>query len=300
MMTLRMRDVENWRNFLEGLDLGMISVREIFMAAKGMMENKNRIVHNVPLQGERGEDVTDVRKKGKMFLRTYADIGRKERTKEEKKWQKTKKREYMKMMQEKIQREKAKNGGEVTMIEKGLMEYSITLLKKKKMAGIDNVDADQVVEEMSPILEKVMEMIMKTGETPEKLKWNLILPIPKPGRAWDTPAGYRPINVLTSLAKVMDKVLAIELGAVTGVNMGQFAYQPGVSAENMMMEIREEMEEMRLRGNVGCLLVCDFSRAFERVNWWLLGLKLLKEFEVRAGLARAVMGFIKDRMNAVE
>merc|ERR1712066_1016613 len=86
MQTLRMRDVEKWRNFLEGLDLGMISVREMFMVAKGMMENKNRIVHNVPLQGKEGEDVTDVGKKGKMFLRTYADIGRKERTGEEKKW----------------------------------------------------------------------------------------------------------------------------------------------------------------------------------------------------------------------
>ena len=141
---------------------------------------------------------------------------------------------------------------------------------------------------------------MKTEETAGKLKWNPILPIPKPGRARGAPAGYRPINVLTSLAKVMDKVLAIELGAVTGVNMGQFAYQPGVSAENMMMEIREEMEEMRLRGNVGCLLVCDFSRAFKRINWWPMNLKLLKDCKVRAALGRAVMGFIKNRMKAVE
>ena len=99
MKISRMRDVENWRNFLEGLDLGMISVREMFMVAKGMMENKNRIMHTVPLQGKDGEDVTDVGKKGKMFLRAYADIGRKERTGEEKIWHKTKKREYMKMMQ---------------------------------------------------------------------------------------------------------------------------------------------------------------------------------------------------------
>ena len=70
--------------------------------------------------------------------------------------------------------------------------------------------------------------------------------------------------MLTSLAKAVGKVLAIELGAVAGVNTWQFAYQPGVSAENMIMEIREEIEEMRLRGKVGCLVVRDFSRAFGR------------------------------------
>merc|ERR1711964_445435 len=133
------------------------------------------------------------------------------------------------------------------------------------MSGIDNIDAEQVVEEVGAVIEKALEMVVKTVGTPRNVKWSLILPIPKPGRVRDTSEGYRPINVLSSLAKVVDKVLTIELGAVTGVNMGQFAYQPGVSAENMLMEIREEIEEMRQRGRVGCPLVCDFSRAFERV-----------------------------------
>ena len=93
MKTLRMRDAENWRNFLEKLDLGKVSVREMFMVAKGMIVNKNRIVHNVPLQGREGEDVSDVEKKGMMFLRAYADIGRKDRTEEEKQRLKQKKRD---------------------------------------------------------------------------------------------------------------------------------------------------------------------------------------------------------------
>ena len=150
-----------------------------------------------------------------MFLRAYADIGRKERTEEENKWQKMRKREYMKTLKETIQGEKERNEGEVAMIEKGMVGWSIMALKKNKMQGKDNIDTEQVVEEVSAVIEKVLEMVVKTGETSRNLKWNLILPIPEPGRVWDTPEGYRSINVLTSVAKVVDKVLAIELGAST-------------------------------------------------------------------------------------
>ena len=105
------------------------------------------------------------------------------------------------------------------------------------MAGVDNLDAEQIVEEAVPALEEIVRGIVETGEVPGVLKGNLIIPIQKEGRAWDRTEGYRPINVLTSAAKVVDKALAMELGGVVGVDGAQFAYQPGLSGENMVMEI---------------------------------------------------------------
>ena len=82
------------------------------------------------------------------------------------------------------------------------------------------------------------------------MKQNLIAPIPKPGRAQCAPRGYGPVNVLTSLAKVVAEAQVAKLGGA-GVDLGQFAHKPGVTAENVLIEMREEVESVKMRGYSG-------------------------------------------------
>ena len=89
----------------------------------------------MPLVGERGEEVFDVEKKGRMFLKAYAEVGKKERTREEKKGQRRIKREYHREVREQLEKERRGNGGEICHLGKGAVGLAVAKQKKGKWQG---------------------------------------------------------------------------------------------------------------------------------------------------------------------
>jgi hypothetical protein len=87
------------------------------------------------------------------------------------------------------------------------IEKTIRALKTKNVYGFDEISNKTIKLSCSYItspLTHICNEILKTGIFPDRLKYAIVRPIYKKGNKQD-PANYRPISLLTSFAKIIEK-----------------------------------------------------------------------------------------------
>lgn len=120
----------------------------------------------------------------------------------------------------------------------------------------------------------IFNACMRLSHVPAKWKHAIVCMIPKEGKDWKTVKGYRPISLLNSLAKIMERLVARrvtgELRARRILPECQSAFLSKHSVEDHPFRLAELASTGLLNGEDTIVVCLDVEGAFDRV--WHQGL----------------------------
>ena len=88
---------------------------------------------------------------------------------------------------------------------------------------------------------------------------------------------YRPIALATIVSKILESVLLIKWGEYLTSCDNQFGFKSSHSTDLCIYTLKEYIEHYKNRGTTVFVTFLDASKAFDRLNYWLLFDKLVKK-----------------------
>ena len=156
------------------------------------------------------------------------------------------------------------------------------------------------------ILTKLINILMKLGYIPSKLKKRWIHAIVKPGKTGNIPKHLRPISLTSYIGKLLEKIIQYRLVTylvqLELIDPSQFAYLPGRSTTDCIIflldRIQRNLKNTRnARSNV---IFFDFSSAFDTVQHHILFWKLEHEYFIKGPILRIIKSLLTDRYTSVK
>jgi Reverse transcriptase (RNA-dependent DNA polymerase). len=128
-----------------------------------------------------------------------------------------------------------------------------------------------------PVILHIFNVSIQTSIFPETWKLALIRPIPKvknPSSATD----YRPISLLSSLSKVLERLIHQQIMSHLNrhnlLNTLQSGFRTGHSTCSALLKVSDDIQAAMDSGMATTLVLFDFSKAFDLVSHRILLLKL--------------------------
>lgn len=177
----------------------------------------------------------------------------------------------------------------------------IAKLSPHKAPGVDGIQ-NRLLRNLSRkgvvLLVKITNACLIYGYFPAAWKTAVIAPIVKAGKSKNDPQAYRPISLLSTMAKVVEKVVHARVASFTDSNdiliPEQFGYRSGVSTSHQVARIACEAICGFNTGTVTAMVLLDLQRAFDRV--WIDGLlyKLIK-YGYPGYLVQIISSYLRGR-----
>ncbi|CAG4965395.1 unnamed protein product [Colias eurytheme] len=168
-------------------------------------------------------------------------------------------------------------------------------LHNKKSPGIDgirNVDVKYISENLTVAIVNLINISVQTGKYPDKLKVGCIRPIFKKG-THDDPVNYRPITLLSSIDKIVEKVISDQIHKFYNdnniISTNQYGFQSGKSTNALLSDFTDTVNLNLNEKKHILVLFIDFSRAFETLDHE----KLIYRLE-DSGLAGTLLAWCKS------
>ena len=154
---------------------------------------------------------------------------------------------------------------------------------------------------ISPILSHVISASLSQGIFPEELKVAKVIPLHKGGSRSEA-SNYRPISLLSCFSKIYEKVVQTRLVSHLKTNnilyASQYGFRAGHSCEHALLEAQHCILKSMERKQVTALLLLDFSRAFDMVDFDIL-LEKLEHYGVRGIGQNWFSSYLKGRSQYV-
>ena len=156
----------------------------------------------------------------------------------------------------------------------------INNLSQSKASGIDNIGTNFVklgAQELKDPITHLINCSIDGGTFPELYKTHNIAPIYKGSNMLD-PSGYRPIALLCSISKILEKVVCeqftdyLENNKLISTN--HHAYRKGLSTTTAIAQLEDIWHSCHHINQAAVALLVDSSAAFDCVSWDLLIEKL--------------------------
>jgi len=156
-------------------------------------------------------------------------------------------------------------------------------LKKKKAAGIDEIQAElwkESGESMRNELFKLIKEIFVSGELPLDFTKCKIIPIPKKATA-NKCDQYRTISLLTHVSKILTIIMSrrMEYKIEAILSEDQFGFRKNMGTREAILALRIIIEKRIRKDKPTYIAFVDIEKAFDNVNWAIM-FKILK----RAGI----------------
>ena len=150
-----------------------------------------------------------------------------------------------------------------------------------KSAGPDGICAEYLKfsnDKISILLALCFAVCLSHGYLPTALIETTIVPIVKnkSGNLSDS-NNYRPIALATIVSKILESVILIKCGEYLTSSDNQFGFKSCHSTDLCIYALKEFIEYYKNRGTTVYVTFLDASKAFDRLNYWLLFDKLLKK-----------------------
>ena len=192
-----------------------------------------------------------------------------------------------------------------------LFSPSLRLLSRKKQTfkGLSNSTAQDIFGMDSCLIKRnytvlaspvtqLVNRCKKADTFPSSLKTAIITPIFKGGDQTEL-GNYRPVSILPTLSKVVEKVIAKQL--INHLNYGhhlldpmQFGFRPKHSTLSALCYFVEQLKGMLDKGGVVGAVFIDLKRAFDTVNHNIL-LSKLSNFNVTQKTVDFVASYLCNR-----
>lgn len=141
--------------------------------------------------------------------------------------------------------------------------------------GIPNVALKTAIQENPDMFRSTLQTCIQDGSFPDIWKRQKLVLLPKPGKPPGDPSAYRPICLLDTVGKLLEKVILNRLTKYTesgsGLSEMQFGFRKGrstVDAIRTVVDIMETAQKQQRRGNRYCAVVTlDVKNAFNSASW---------------------------------
>ena len=134
-----------------------------------------------------------------------------------------------------------------------------------------------VKKEIAPALTDLFNISLSSGIFPSEWKRSHITPIHKGGPS-DDPSNFRPISVVPVLAKILEKIVSIQLSSYSEqrslLHPHQGAYPCGHSTEDIFLAAVDCIVQSLDAGHSVCAAFLDFRKAFDSLDHITLLTKL--------------------------
>ena len=155
--------------------------------------------------------------------------------------------------------------------------------------------------ELSKPLHQIFRNSINTADVPNDLKDAIITPIPKGGLKSD-PKNYRPINLLSHLLKVLEKLICCKIVSFlednNKMNVNQHGFRKLHSCLSQLIEHYDNIIEAVSSGKNMDVIYLDFSKAFDVVDHNIL-IRKIKSLGICGKIGRWIYNFITDRNQSV-
>lgn len=148
----------------------------------------------------------------------------------------------------------------------------------------------------------IINCCLKLQYFPQTWKTAKVIPIIKPNKPLDSVHSYRPISLLSSLSKILEKVLKERIWKFNHqhkiIPVNQFGFKPFHSTVHQIKRICNHINTGFNNGNSTVLVTLDIEKAFDSV--WYNGL-LYKMIQLNFPLyiIRIIESFLKNRLFCV-
>jgi hypothetical protein len=110
----------------------------------------------------------------------------------------------------------------------------------------------KIITEISVPLAHIFRVSLETGVFPDKLKMSRVVPILKSGDPQNCD-NYRPITLVSTLSKILEKIVAIRLTNHLQINNlifeNQFEFQRNMSTEHNLLKVVNFISSSLNNGN---------------------------------------------------
>ena len=155
---------------------------------------------------------------------------------------------------------------------------------------------------IAPILADLINACFVSGVFPKIFKKALVLPLFKKGSITEI-SNYRPISILPTFSKVIEKCLKVRLTHFLSSNNilapQQFGFQTGLSTEDAILNFLEHIYA-NINNKLSSIgIFVDFQKAFDTVNRDIL-LQKLEKYGIRGNALDIFASFLSDRFQSVK
>ena len=170
--------------------------------------------------------------------------------------------------------------------------------------GPDKIPAivlKECAEQLSEGILKIWRLSLDTGNIPEILKLQTIIPIYKKGSK-TLPENYRPVSLTSHLTKLFERILRKKLMKHIEENKllsdNQHAFRCGRSCLSQLLQHMDYvLKALENKFNIDVIYL-DFAKAFDKVDHVIL-LKKLKSFGITGKLHQWISSFLENRYQQV-
>ncbi|XP_022183531.1 uncharacterized protein LOC111043058 [Myzus persicae] len=183
-----------------------------------------------------------------------------------------------------------------------LSELNTGLLgKKSNSCGSDKIPFI-FLQNLTPsgnlLLLKLFNQIWRLGILPVKWKNAIITPIPKKNDDRLKPTGYRPISVLCSMSKLLEKIVYNRLywfaNKYNLLSPFQHGFRKHHSTTDCHVKIESEILETFANKQIMILISLDLQKAYDTV-WRYRVIELLKKWNIHGNMINYLTNFLSQR-----
>ena len=156
----------------------------------------------------------------------------------------------------------------------------INELDSTKATGLDGLGPriiKLVAQALSPSIAALINKSIATGQFPAQLKHAKVNPIHKGGEK-SNPSNYRPMSVLPTISKIIEKHVNKHLMAFLSkyklLHENQSGFRPKHSCQTALVKLVDDWMECIDKGDMVGALFIDFRKAFDLVDYKILLHKL--------------------------
>lgn len=176
--------------------------------------------------------------------------------------------------------------------------------KAPGLDGVPNIALKTTIKAVPSLFLDVYDTCLKEGIFPRKWKQQRLVLLPKGKRPPEEPSSYRPLCMLDTAGKILERIIHQRMEAVVDPLLAdnQYGFRKGRStldAINLVVATaKEAIEGVRWKGGAKkyCLVATlDIKNAFNSANWDRI-MQALEEKNVPGYLRRIVASYFTDRI----
>ena len=160
----------------------------------------------------------------------------------------------------------------------------------------------EIAVEIAAPLTRLYNLSLQRGTVPLAWKQSHITPIHK-GGSTDDPSHYRPIAVVSVVAKVLEKIVATQLSSYLEehqlFNSHQGAYRHGKSTEDILLVAVDAIVHHMDKKESVCVAFLDLRKAFDSLDHCML-LHQLSNLGVSNGVLQWFQDYLSDRTHRIK